>query len=144
MNSESLIKSGLIRKEIGIFLIVGLLTVLIDFLIYRLIICIICSYNYSKALGFISGTIFSYFANRAFTFSHVKWVWGSAIRFSLLYLSTLGTNVLVNHILLSIFNGLQWKVEIAFLLVTSLTATLNFLGMKFYVFKQLKLSKTLQ
>ena len=129
-----------LNSQLICFLIVGVLAVIIDYLIYQLFLWFAFGYNNSKASGFIAGTIFSYFANRSYTFSQIKWVWGSALRFGILYSFTLGTNVLVNHILLITLVRFHLKVLIAFIFVTSLTASLNFLGMKFFVFRPLRLT----
>ena len=125
----------MLKKEAGLFLIVGTLTVVVDYLSYRTIVWLGAGYALSKALGFISGTIFAYFANRHVTFGHVDHAPNSMYRFIALYLTTLGANVLVNQYVLYLTNHSQLGVNIAFLFATGISATLNFLGMKYFVFK---------
>jgi putative flippase GtrA len=122
----------MIKREFGIFLIVGSLTVLLDFSTYRSLVWLgIAGIDIAKAIGFLTGTLFAYFANRFWTFGHKTHAPGSAWRFALLYAVTLGTNVLVNSLALKLFAN----VIIAFLLATGISAMLNFLGMKLFVFK---------
>jgi putative flippase GtrA len=56
-------------------------------------------------------------------------------RFAALYGATLGANVLVNLLALKFFTDATAAVYLAFLLATGISATLNFLGMKMFVFK---------
>lgn len=126
----------MIRKEASVFLIVGILTVIVDFLVYKTLLWRGVNYNSAKAVGFIIGTIFAYFANKNWTFGHIdKCAQGQIIRFASLYGLTLGANVIVNHILLSLLKEYVMCVQLAFLFATAVSATLNFIGMKFFVFK---------
>ncbi len=131
----------MIRKEFVIFLVVGSLTVLVDFLMYHLFLWVVFGYSVAKAIGFVSGTVFAYFANRSWTFGHIQRSRGSAFRFGLLYSLTLGTNVLSNYISLIIFDKSKWAVHTAFLFATLVSATLNFIGMKFFVFRSINRRK---
>lgn len=125
----------MIRREAVIFLIVGSLTVLVDFLCYRSLLHFNLSHSLAKGVSFILGTIFSYFANRFWTFNHHNLLKaGSVLRFVLLYLSTLLVNVLINKAILSSCSFTYYNIEIAFLVATSTSALLNFIGMKFFVF----------
>jgi putative flippase GtrA len=92
----------MIRRELAIFLVVGTLTVMIDFLTYRgLIWAQLLGVDSAKGLGFLIGTVFAYFANRFWTFGHKAHAVGSAWRFIILYSLTLTANVLVNAFLIS-------------------------------------------
>lgn len=125
----------MIKRELTVFLVVGSLAVLIDFLTYSgLILIQAVSIDMAKASGFIVGTIFAYFANRFWTFGHVPQQPGSSWRFGILYLMTLGANVLVNAFVLKLLAEARAAVQLAFLVATGLSASLNFLGMKWFVF----------
>jgi putative flippase GtrA len=89
----------------------------------------------AKVTGFLVGTLFAYFANRFWTFGHKLHAPGSAWRFAVLYASTLGANVLINSLTLKLLAGTAVAFELAFLLATGISASLNFLGMKLFVFK---------
>ena len=124
------------RREIAIFLVVGTLTVLVDFLTYRsLVWADLAGVEVAKAVGFIAGTIFAYFANRLWTFGHKTHAAGSAWRFAFLYAATLGVNVSVNSLALMLLADFVSAVQAAFLLATGVSACLNFLGMKLFVFR---------
>ena len=119
------------RREILIFLFVGFTTVLIDFFVYIFLNKILLlSLNSAKAIGFISGTVFSFFANKLWTFNDKSQLGYSAPRYALLYTTTMSINVFLNF---SIFT-LTENVEIAFLVATAVSAFSNFVGMKKYVF----------
>lgn len=124
----------MIAKEAIIFLIVGLLTVAIDFLSYQALLFVELWRPASKALGFIAGTLFSYFANRYWTFGHKGDSLSGAKKFVLLYAVTLLANVLINQIVLGMMTGLVNASALAFIVATGFSAILNFLGMKYYVF----------
>ena len=125
----------MIRRELAIFLVVGTLTVLVDFVTYRGLLALATGTELAKATGFVAGTTFAYFANRFWTFGHASHRPGSAWRFAVLYASTLGANVLVNSLALHPLAGMAGAVQIAFLLATGVSASLNFAGMKFFVFR---------
>ncbi|WP_036169908.1 GtrA family protein [Massilia sp. 9096] len=126
----------MIRRELLVFLVVGSLTVLVDFLTYRgLLWSGMVWTGGAKAVGFLAGTVFAYFANRAWTFGHRSHRPGTAWRFALLYAVTLGTNVSVNATALRFLAGTGFAVQLAFLAATGVSTCLNFLGMKLFVFR---------
>ena len=132
----------MIKRELAIFLIVGASTVLVDFMTYRgLIQFQVMEVDMAKATGFLVGTLFAYFANRFWTFGHKSHAPGSAWRFSALYASTLGANVLINAVALKLLADTAVAFQLAFLLATGVSACLNFLGMKFIVFKSVPTSE---
>jgi putative flippase GtrA len=126
----------MIKRELAIFLIVGVSTVLVDFISYRGLIGFqVMEVDMAKAAGFLVGTLFAFFANRFWTFGHNPHVPGSVWRFSALYASTLGANVLTNALVLKLLADMAIAIQLAFLLATGVSACLNFLGMKLFVFK---------
>lgn len=126
----------MIKRELGLFLLIGSLTVLIDYLTYRALIWIhLLDVDAAKCVGFVAGTVFAYFANRFWTFGHKQHATGSAWRFALLYAITLLTNVVINSLALSALITLPGSVQLAFLIATAVSATMNFVGMKSFVFK---------
>ena len=125
----------MLSQQLQRFLIVGFATVVIDFATYRLLLHLDSPTAIAKALGFITGTIFAYFANKLWTFSQAK---GGANVFSMfiaLYLITLIINVGVNSGVVSVLGEEELFLMLAFLLATGTSATLNFVGMQMIVFK---------
>jgi len=126
----------MIRRELLVFLVVGSLTVLVDFLSYRALLWSgVADVGVAKAAGFLIGTLFAYFANRAYTFGGRPHRQGTAWRFALLYACTLGANVSVNGWVLGMLDAQPWKVQAAFLVATGVSTCMNFLGMKLFVFR---------
>ena len=125
----------MVRRQIRRFLVVGSLTVLVDLVSYRLCLETGLRVPLAKTIGFLTGTIFAYFVNRFWTFqsqrSHV-----ALFKFLLLYLTTLLTNVGVNQIVFEAVPSGERGQLFAFVVATSVSATLNFLGMKYIVFRE--------
>lgn len=124
----------MIKREFRRFLVVGSITVAIDLTSYRLLLWAGVDISLAKGIGFALGTVFAYFANRLWTFRAA----GGTQRFllfSLLYTATLATNVAVNDLFVWLLGESEPALIAAFLVATGLSATLNFLGMKFIVFR---------
>ena len=132
------ILAKLLEYEVARFLIVGGTTVFIDLICYFILIYIGFDTFLSKGISFSVGTVFAYFANRNYTFqSSMSGFFGFTV-FTLLYLSTLIVNVVSNEIVLKFTSHINGSLMIAFLVATSLSATLNFIGMKYIVFNTQK------
>lgn len=116
------------KKEFFRFLVMGTLTVCLDFFLYSLTQGM-AGLALAKGVGFVGGAIFAFFANRAWTFASPK-RGGTPVRFSFLYLGNLALNVASNHLLLA----LGFPYELSFLFATAASAASNFVGMKFWVF----------
>ncbi|MDB5775646.1 MAG: hypothetical protein JWP38_1779 [Herbaspirillum sp.] len=126
----------MIRRQIIVFLIVGSLTVLVDFSTYRTLLWSgLVDVGAAKACSFLTGTVFAYFVNKIWTFDQSRHAPGSALRFALLYAVTLAVNVGLNVGVLRIAHGMSFAFNAAFLCATGASAVLNFIGMKFFVFK---------
>lgn len=126
----------LIRRELQIFLVVGALTVLIDLTVYKsLLLYFEFTVSLAKGCGFLSGTLFSYVANRLWTFQNKVFVSGSLYRFLPLYFFTLVINIAVNSLVFTAFSDILLIDYVAFIVATACSTVLNFLGMKFFVFR---------
>jgi len=127
----------MLKSEIKRFLVVGFTTVFIDMLVYFACVQLGINLDLSKGIGFIAGTIFAYFANKLWTFS-VSGGYKQFISFLALYTMTFGVNVGVNWAILNLLNVSKIIYIGAFLVATASSAMLNFIGMKFLVFKHIK------
>ncbi len=123
-----------VKKEIIKFVIIGILTVTIDFTVYWITENILSNLTFTKALGFISGTFFSFLANRKITFKKQGSPWIDLSKFILIYTCTLIVNIIINNNLLKYLPGFKYKILFAFVIATSSSALLNFTGMKYFVF----------
>lgn len=132
----------MLKRELAIFLIVGASTVLVDFTSY---LCLVSfgemEIEIAKAIGFLIGTFFAYFANRFWTFGQKPHFPGSEWRFMVLYASTLGINVLINSIMLVLLEDEVAAIPWSFFIATGVSASLNFAGMKLFVFHPIPASE---
>ena len=121
-------------KQIQYFILIGILTVLIDYLAYNFSQKINLSVTEAKAFGFISGTVFSFLANRNITFKNYDNIRGHFYKFLILYAGTLFSNIIINNTLLNWLTDFLYKVQLSFIVATSTSAIINFIGMKYFVF----------
>ena len=125
----------LLHNRVGLFLLVGSTAVLIDFSVYITSLFIGIEISMAKGVSFSMGAIFSYFANREYTFKSQRRNTSGFVSFSILYGLTLAVNVGANELVLFILGEAQLFIIFAFLMATCLSAVLNYLGMKYVVFK---------
>jgi len=127
----------MIKKELPMFVVVGIITVIIDFIVYNVLVEFrLSDVNVAKGVGFVSGTIFSYFMHRIWTFGHKTHKPGTVWRYVLLYMSSLGVNVSINSFVLNLSFEFQFIILLAFIVATAASTILNFIGMKWFVFKE--------
>jgi putative flippase GtrA len=122
----------MLKKQISRFLVTGSLAVLTDTAVYYILILFIPTAA-AKGISFISGTILAYLLNKRWTFENTDRGVGTAVKFSVLYLSTLGANIFVNELVLSL---LKEAFVFAFLAATGTSTVLNFIGQKWWVFRK--------
>lgn len=123
------------RKQVATFLLVGGLTAAIDYTCYRSIVwTTLLTPNLAKGVGFFAGTVFAYFANRYWTFERHPHHSGGTVRFFILYAATMITNMATNAKMLELLGIWNGAVQISFVVATAVSATLNFFGMKFFIF----------
>ncbi len=125
----------IISKELKYFFIIGVVTVLIDYSTYRSLIFFESNISIAKSTGFALGTIFSFMANRNITFNVKNNFFGHLIKFILLYFISMLFNAFVNSFSLGLLSNLNLKVQISFVIATIISASINFGGMKYFVFK---------
>ena len=139
----------MLKKQLIFFLILGIFAVLVDYITYKSLLYFLRNEeisngnleDFSKGIGFLSGTLFAYFANKYITFKSQKYKGRALLRFMLLYSTTLFINVYSNASSISLLNFISKNGDIyllAFLFATAVSATLNFIGMKWFVFYNIK------
>jgi putative flippase GtrA len=119
-----------IKKELKRFLVAGLSAVGTDLVAYYLFLNFLPN-DVAKAVSFLLGTIVAFVINKYWTFEKKEKSYSEIIRFAILYSVTLGANVLANKLVLD-NTGI---LILAFLIATSISTVLNFIGQKFWVFK---------
>jgi putative flippase GtrA len=128
--------SNNIRSQLKIFLIVGFISVSLDWGVYFFLFQVDnLNSTKSKALSYVVGTLFAFYLNGLFAFKS-KLIPSRLLKHLILY----GISLLVNAL---IFNTLESVSEMnsktfsyfPLLGATFGSMTLNFLGMRFWVFK---------
>lgn len=123
------------KKQMLRFLVAGCGAVGTDTTVYFLLVNNFLNYigyDWSKFISFLSGTFVAFVINKYWTFESKRKSIFEAIAFLVLYLTTLGLNVSVNHLVLNISNN---TAVLAFLVATITSTIANFLGQKFWVFR---------
>lgn len=86
----------------------------------------------AKACSFLAGSLVAYVINKYWTFEQGGASHADVLKFGVLYASTLGANVAVNKLSLTVLPGVY---ALAFLAATGTSTVLNFIGQKYWVFK---------
>jgi putative flippase GtrA len=123
----------MLNRQALIFLFVGGCTAVVDYACYGILSYIGININISKGLGFLVGTIFAYFANKKITFNYS----GPKrfFKFIAVYSISLILNIGINLASLALLPETSASTNIAFILATAVSATFNFLGMKYFAFR---------
>lgn len=119
-----------IKRELNRFLFAGLSAVFSDLLIYYILLNFLNS-DAAKGISFLVGTVVAFILNKYWTFEKPKKSFKELVQFALLYSSTLGLNVITNKIMLSYTS----IVFLSFFTATGVSTVLNFIGQKYWVFK---------
>jgi putative flippase GtrA len=117
------------------FLLVGATAVVIDAAAYVLLDAAGTPVDLAKALGFLTGAVFAYFANWRFTFGARRGRW-SEVLFVVVYALALLLNVSANAGVRAWLGTSTVDATIAFLVATGLSAAWNFVGMSLFVFRR--------
>jgi putative flippase GtrA len=115
------------------FLLIGGISTLISFSVFTALIRL-CNFHYILAnfFAFALSVIFSYNMNKKWSFAVEKGR-SHLFGYSLIYLSSLVLGTLILKIAIGIFGIIP---EIAFIVSLFFTTTMNFIGIKFFVFKK--------
>ncbi len=108
---------------------------MVDFILYRLLMLVAVPVAIAKAIGFVSGTVYSFFMNRTFTFKHDSSNKEQVVGFVFVYTFTMGMNLVMNELGLLIFGTGEIGINISFVIAAFASAAVNFIGMKKFVFK---------
>ncbi len=138
-----------LKKQLVKFTLIGLLAVSVDLLCYFILLNIfpekmfqaIGNEAVSKSISFVCGMTVTYFLNKFWTWKKKDRSHKRMVKFVLLYGIALLINVGTNSALLYIlhqyrnFVDLPFKYLIAFVGASGLSASVSFMGQKFWVFK---------
>lgn len=120
-----------LAKQIACFLACATLATLTDGVAYYLLLTIL-PYSAAKGCSFILCATVAFNLNTRFTFAQKNIDKGTVSRFSLLYSTTFFVNVAVNKVALMMMPTLTLA---CFASASAITMLCNFLGQKFFVFR---------
>lgn len=121
------------NRQVIRYLIVGGGAVCIDYLSYFAMMRFISAPpSYAKGISYIFGAIFAFIMNKVWTFESDVPTHKAFGKFTVLYLSTFSANVAINGLVL----WLLASKNLAFILATSTSIVLNYIGQKFWVFRR--------
>ena len=127
----------MIRRELFFFMLNGLIAVAIAYGIYSKLIASGLSIEVSNIIAYLSGMTYGFLANKCLAFrDKVAMSSDKLIRYILLHICTLLINVGINSVLFGLLRGYLGDFPIAFLVAISASSLLNFLGLKYWVFKR--------
>jgi putative flippase GtrA len=126
----------MIKREVAFFVANGLISVAIAYWIYRILVSGGLSIELSNGLAYLSGMVYGFLANKKLAFRDVSAISrGMLTRYVLWHAFSLMVNVVVNSVFLAVIGSLVFGLTISFLLAISITTVLNYLGLKYFVFK---------
>ena len=125
------------NREIGIFLINGFIAVIVAYIVYMVLISASLDMYLSSLISYFSAMLYGYIANKKITFkSRDNISFTNVIKYIGLHLFTMIIYVYLNSYFVVMLEEYKFSLLIAFILPISLTATLNFWGLRFWVFKK--------
>ncbi|NBV82602.1 GtrA family protein [bacterium] len=133
-----MLKQDTLVGQASRFLIVGLCSVAVDLIVYRLLASTL-PIGVAKSCGFIGGTCVSYLVNKHWTFKRHQQSFKELVSFGILYMSSLGANVATNQRMLAMTSH---HVLLSFLVATGVSTVINFTGQRWWVFGRKPVSRS--
>jgi putative flippase GtrA len=123
------------RIQLLRFLVIGVSCVLVDLAIYRvLVVQFGLRVDVAKAISYWGGVIVGFVGNKFWTFRSQQKSLREPLSYFALYCVTMGANIGCNGAVLSILG--PNATGLAFIFATGVTTCLNFIGMRFLVFRR--------
>lgn len=127
----------MIRRELVVFSINGLVSVAIAYGVYRGLVHKGLMIEVANGIAYLAGMTYGFFANKRLSFRNSSEVsFRMLVCYASLHTATLLVNVSVNSVALEILRGLPGALSIAFMVAIACSTVLNFLGLKFWVFER--------
>lgn len=128
----------MLKRELLLFVVNGLVSVTIAYCVYHRLVASGLPIELASGIAYLTGMVYGFFANKHFTFRDQGKESPTAKigRYVLLHMGTLLVNVVVNSFMLGLLRGLSFDMLIAFALAIGISTVLNFIGMKYWVFKR--------
>ena len=124
-----------LRGQLGRFVAVGLVSALVDFGVYQLLLLAGTWAPVAKGISFILGTTTAYLLNRRFTFTATPGGRGRFAAFVALYATTFAINVGVNALALALLPTVPARYTVAWVIAQGTATAINFVMLRTVVFR---------
>jgi putative flippase GtrA len=124
------------RGQIARYLVAGGSAVVVDFILYRSIMWMMDLKLFAKAVGYVGGTIYSFYVNRSFTFKRNSSNRAQVFSYLFIYVVSMFLNTGINHTGLLLLGTGEIGINVSFATAAVASAAFNFVCMKRFVFKR--------
>lgn len=131
MNLASLLPDSDLRRQIWRFALVGFANVGVDLALYASLMMLGAGIVISKGVAYLGCVLFAFVLNKYWTFENRDNGLGRIAPFAVLYSASLGLNVAVNTVVVSLAGPTAAGLALAFVAAVGSSAMLNFFGMRF-------------
>ncbi len=119
-------------KELSRFVVGGGSAVLVDFVVYRSLVHFGIDMSVAKAISYVAGAAVGFVINKFWTFECARLSFTEILRYVILYACSALANTMVNALVIWVTS----MTFFAFLCATGVSTIMNFIGQKFFVFRQ--------
>lgn len=127
----------MIRRELGFFVLNGLISVAIAYAVYRGLVANGLGIVAANGIAYITGMTYGFLANKKLSFRDSSLVSANKVgRYALLHTFTLLVNVGINSMALDATHSIPGNMLVSFLMAISVSTILNFIGLKYWVFSR--------
>lgn len=131
------IQTAKLPKQIFLFGFTGIVATLIDMLFFNLFFIFSSMFILSRIGGILTSIIFNFTSNRNVTFKAKNGkIPIQIIKFLTVYGISMGANVLMGNLVLSLLGTSLLSANIAAISGLAISIPLNFIGLMFWVFKK--------
>jgi putative flippase GtrA len=121
--------------QLARFVAVGVLSALVDFGVYQLLLHLGLYVHAAKAISFILGTTTAYLLNRRFTFTATTGGRGRFAAFVALYATTFAINIGMNALALALLPPVPARYTVAWVIAQGTATAINFVMLRTVVFR---------
>lgn len=127
----------LTEPEIFWYLVFGVLTTLVDWVVYTYMRHMNVDYRFATAVSWFASVVFAYVTNKLFVFHNYRfelsYLWKECVSFFACRISTGIFNILAMMLLVS---GLHLNEYLSKALLAGVVVILNYVGSKLFIFKK--------
>ena len=132
----------MLKRQIKIFIVCGIISTLFDFIIYYILYKSGVNISLAKGISFFVAILLSYYMNKYWTFKKSSKSIIEMLNFYILHIVSLIVNIACNKLFFYVFGLLlvnNARMISAFILATLFSTVINFIGQKFWIFSSLGL-----